>query len=45
MNWPVEFTIDCPFCSARLRSHGRAPYQVAWSLSNHLMYYHGASEE
>jgi len=45
MSWPIHFTIKCPFCSLKLRSHGRSPPQVAHSLVNHLMYYHGASQE
>jgi hypothetical protein len=36
----MNFTIQCPFCTLKLRSQNRHPNEVAQSLANHLRHYH-----
>ncbi len=38
--WPIEFKVECPFCSCTIRSQGRHPNEVAQSLGRHLLHYH-----
>tara|TARA_R100000084_G_C4632195_1_gene138956 strand:+ start:50 stop:208 length:159 start_codon:yes stop_codon:yes gene_type:complete len=38
--WPIEYIIECPFCSCTIRSNGRHPNETAQSLARHLLHYH-----